>query len=146
MIPDVIAAIVAFLLSKPSVTAVVGDRVYGAEAPRDLPGDGSGMPVRCVVVQASPGGYAGYRRSYIKAGHSRIDLRCYGPDPRGAMEVYRAIHPVLKQAGRFVQDGTLINSINQEIGASALREPDTLWPLVFTSYDVFAAEEELATA
>lgn len=146
MIPDVVAAIVAFLRATPSVTAVVGDHVYGGELPRDLPADGTGMPTQCVVIQASPGGYGAYRRSFIKAGHSRIDLRCYGPDPIGAMEVYRAIHPVLKHAPQFSQDGTLIYSINQEIGASALREPDTLWPFVFTSYDVFAAEEALAPA
>jgi len=144
MQPDIVAAVVTFLLSQREVTALVGSHVYGAELPRDLPASGAGMPVQSIVIQAAPGAFGALRRSYVRAGHQRIDVRCYGDTPETAMQVYRAVHPVLKQAGQFVQGSTLIYSINQEIGAFTTREPDSRWPVTICSYDVFAAEEVMA--
>lgn len=137
MMPDVAAAVVAYLVEDDEVYEATEGRIFGAELPR---AEAASMPRACVVVQASSGGFGVYQRSWAPLGNSRVDVRCFGADPFGAMAVYRAVHPALKRLTRRSQGDTLLYSITPSIGASQLREPDTGWPFVFASYNVFAAE------
>lgn len=135
---DVTVAVVALLKANVDVAALVGTRVFGAELPE---GEAENMPRKCIVLQSAAGGFGALMRTYSKTANSRIDMRCYGETPFEAMKLYRTAHPVLKHLRRTVQGDVLIHAITPSIEASSLREPETLWPLAWASYNVLAAEE-----
>jgi len=99
------------------------------------------MPRKAIVVKQS-GGLGS--RSYMQHSSPRIDIFCYGETPYQARTVRRQVYEVLQQLIRTVTNSTLIHSISPEGGPLDLRDPDTSWPVVFESYQVFAADVPVA--
>ncbi len=139
---DVVSALRQYLLSHSEVTDLVGTRIWGGVLPQL---ESRNMPRNNIVIQASPGGFGRWQRTYIRAGNNRMDLRCYGGDIEQAYAIYRAVHPLLCQLRRGVVTGTLLYDVTPLIEAATLIEPDTKWPFAFASYNVLAAWDAAAS-
>ena len=134
MIQDHVTAVVEYLKADGDIVALVGTRVFGIELPET---ETDNMPRKAIVVKQSGGDGS---RGYLEHSTPRMDVFCYGETPYQARTVRREVYDVLKQLIRTVTDSTLIHSISPEGGPLDLRDPDTQWPVVFESYQVFAAE------
>ncbi len=134
MIQDHVTAVQEYLKADVDIVALVGTRVFGIELP-EL--ESNFMPRKAIVIKQSGGLGSG---GYLEHSSSRMDVFCYGETPYQARTVRREVYNVLKQLIRTVVDSTLIHSISPEGGPLDLRDPDTQWPVVFESYQVYAAE------
>lgn len=135
MIADPIAALIALLKDDADVTTEVGTRVFGGELP---PEETESMPRSAIVVKPAGGGFLG--SAYQQWGDTRADVVFYGSTPKDAWDVYRAAHPVLKQLGRSHWAGCLLHWAKLSGGPVSMRDADTDWPVVFTSWQVLASE------
>lgn len=134
MIQDHVTAVVEYLKADSDIVALVGTRVFGIELPE---AEADFMPRKAIVVKQSGGAGSG---GWLEHSTPRMDVFCYGETPHQARTVRREVYDVLKQLIRTVIDSTLINSISPSGLPLDLRDPDTQWPVVFESYQVFAAE------
>lgn len=140
-IPDVPALVVAYLKTGSIVTSLVGQRIYAEEIPRaELDAWRPNEARACIVVQSSAGGFQTFGRTFIRAGNSRIDLRCYGPDARTAGQIWNAAYPWLKHAKRSVVGSRLLYAAMPLIERTMLREPDTGFWFAWGAFDIIAAE------
>ena len=139
MIQDHVTAVMEYLKADSDIVALVGTRVFGIELP-EL--ETNFMPRKAIVIKQSGGDGSG---GYLEHSSPRIDIFCYGETPHQARTVRREVFDVLKQLIRTVTDSTLINSISPEGGPLDLRDPDTQWPVVFESYQVFAGESPVSS-
>ncbi len=137
MIPDPVAAIVAFLQADTALTALVSTRVFGAELPRD---EVSSMPRKCVLVRRSGIGASAGNRSRIAFSRPRMDVFSHGETPKQAALVDLAAYEALKQMEPNTRGVCRLHDATLVGGPIDLREQDTKWPLVFRSYLVAAAE------
>jgi hypothetical protein len=138
-VTDPLAALVTYLRADASVAALASARVYGGELPGSETID---MPETAVVLSYA-GGYAD-RFAYVELGEPRIDVRCYGDTPYLAHALHRAVHGCLKQMRRNVQGGTMLHCATLESSVQGLRDPDTEWPMAFSSWIVLASERVVA--
>lgn len=138
VIPDPVTALCAYLRSDAELTVLVGTKVFGAELPEN---QNAAMPQRCVVLRRAGGGFL--TGGYLRAGDFRLDCFCYGPTPYEAARVNLAVQEALKQMRRNVQGTALLHWANPSGGGINLRDPDAEWPLVFSSWQVFASEQEV---
>lgn len=134
-IADPLAALVAYLRADALVAALAGARVYGGE----LPGSETVDMPQAAVVLTPAGGYAD-RFAYMELGEPRIDVRCYDSTPYLAHRLYRTVHGALKHMTRNVQGSTMLHCATLESSVEGLRDPDTEWPLAFSSWIVLASE------
>lgn len=135
-IPDPLAALIAYLKADADVTAAVGTRVFGGELP---PGETKSMPRKAIVIRPS-GGPQTFGGGYQQYGELRLDFFAYGETPLEAFNVWRALHPALKQMRRNRQSTTLLHWAQPSGSPIALRDPDTDWSYNFSSWVVLAAE------
>jgi hypothetical protein len=136
MIPDHIEALVAFLKLDADVASVAASRVFGAELPES---ETSFMP-RSAVVLLPAGGLTAIGDGVQRYGDVRVDVRAYGTTPKLANDVWRAVHPALKDLLREVHAETLLHWAKPSGGPISLRDPDTHWPFVLSSWQVFRSE------
>lgn len=140
MIPDRLAALIDYLTEHPDIDALVDGRVYGRTIPRE---DTNSMPRKCItlsLVAGSPG-----RFTLLKVSSSRMDVRCYGETDTEAMAVHLAVFEVLKNLERLAHGDTLIHRASPEIGMFPHQDPDIPeWPVVFSSWELLAAEVAIA--
>lgn len=134
-VPDPTAALVAYLRADTALYALVGARVYGAELPAS---EASHMPRAAVVVRDAGGMGA---RSEAPVWTPRVDVWCYGATPLEAKAVHLAVHAALRVLHRQVHAGALLHAASPGSGPHADRDPDTRWPLVWSSWTVIAGEE-----
>lgn len=134
MIQDHVTAVAEYLKADLNIVALVGTRVFGIELPES---ETDFMPRKTIVIKQSGGADSG---GWLEHSTPRMDIFCYGETPYQARTVRREVYNVLKQLIRTVIDSTLINSISPSGLPLDLRDPDTQWPVVFESYQVFAAE------
>lgn len=132
-IPDPIDALVAFLRADPDVSGLIAARVFNTEV------EAASMPRKCAVVGYS-GGPGAIGRAYQRYGDVRIDVRCYGETPKAARDVWRRVQPALKDLRRAVHLQCLLHWARQGGGPTSLRDPDTDWPFVWSSWQVLVAE------
>lgn len=135
-IPDVIAALVAFLKDDPGINIVTAGRISGGELP---PSVTNLMPTKTIVVKDA-GGLESIGQAYQEYGDKRYDIICYGTTPKTAKDVYRNVYPAMKNLRREVHLQTLLHWAKQAGGPMPLRDPDTDWPSTFSSWQVLAAE------
>lgn len=136
--------VVAFLLADAGVAALVGNHVYGGELPQT---EAALMPRGAIVVNDAGMGSGGgsfrfMNTGYLPIGINTKDLRCYGATPEAAKAVWLACREALKGIGlqgRVIAGGCLIYSVSLA-GPIGLREPEVLWPLVWSTINVMAAE------
>lgn len=136
MIPDLIGALVTALKADSGVAAVVGTRVFGGHLPDS---ETSSMPRACVVIQyaGSPNIYGSGAQEY---GDKRVDVRSYGATPFEANRLWRTVHPALKTLTREVHSQTLVHWVKPVGGPNDLREPDTDYPFVLSTWWVLMSE------
>jgi hypothetical protein len=139
VIPDPVVALIAYLRSNAALTVLIGTRVFGAELPENQV---AFMPQRSVVLRRAGGGLL-MGEGYMRLGDFRLDVTCYGETPYQASQVNLALYEALKQMRRNVQGSALLHWANPSGGGIALRDPDAEWPLVFSSWQVLASEQEV---
>lgn len=133
---DYVAGLVALLRASEPLQLLVEDRIYGMELPRDT-STTSEMPRAALVVNPSGGlGIA----SYAQITRPRIDLRAYGSTPGTALKALLAAHDVLKYAKNSIAAGVKFYGVTLLSAPVNLREPDTEWPLVVSSWEMLVNE------
>ena len=133
---DVVAALVAFLAADADIATASGGRIFGAEVPE---AEVSEMPRECVVIRPS-GGVGTYGRAWQEYGDARYDVHCYGPTPEDAGDLWRAVHPALKNLTREVHAEVLLHWAREAGGPMSLRDRDLGWPYTFGAWQVLASE------
>lgn len=139
-VADPIGALVELLLADSTVQASVDDRAFGGELPA---GEAKHMPRRALVLRPS-GGASLTGRSNVEHDTQRVDLFAYGATPREAAQVMAAAALCLRRVNRQVAADTLVHWVQSAGGFSSGREPDTDWPRVFQSFQVFHALESVS--
>jgi len=134
-LPDVVDAVQAYLAADSAVAAVVATRIWPAETPES---ESTSMPRACVVVRLA-GGWPSINDAPIE--HCDVDLTCYGSTPKEARTVYQAAHDAMRNMGREVAAGVKLYSARRAGGPFQGREPDTAWPMVWSSWAVLASEQ-----
>jgi hypothetical protein len=143
VVPDAIAALVAFLKADSAVASATGGRVYGVTLPQ---GQASAMPRSAVVLTASgSGGNDPGARSYAEVGAQRVDVRCYGATALDASGVHGAVYGALKQLRRARYADVTLYRANVETRGIHMQDADGDWPLVLSVWDVLVSEQAVAT-
>jgi hypothetical protein len=135
-LPDIKGAVIAHLRASSEIAALASTRVSGrVQAAWTLPG-------YAVLVDGPKGG-----PGELGAGlyGMRFDLRCYGPDDRTAMMLWRTVNAYLlvpdgSRAVSFYQAQTRIHAVHAEGGPIGFVDPDTDWPSTDSGY-VFTFSE-----
>jgi hypothetical protein len=134
--PDYVLGLRAFLLGTGDVIALVQERIFAPEVPQ---GEADDMPRKCAVLRPAGGGIL-TSNSYMQLGDPRIDIFSYGETPYEADRVHRAVYGALKQMRRNVQGEALLHWAKPSTAGLPLRDPDTEWPYVLSSWQVLVAE------
>ncbi len=134
--PSPIAALVEHLKADTTVADDVGTRVFGSEIPED---ERSSMPEATVVVKRA-GGLDVIGQGFQEYGDIRVDVLCYAATPFLADELALAVQPALKQLRRTVYEDCVLHWARASGGALPLRDPDTDWPIVVSSWQVLVGE------
>jgi hypothetical protein len=119
--PDVLRD---YLLSKPTLTALIGTRLW---AERIYPPTGYTPSQGGAIAFRSRGGAPDYSSALL--GQS-WQFKCYGANELAANAVYRALFDVLHDA-----KGGSIHSAHLDIAGQTLEEPTTGWPYVLCFYE-----------
>lgn len=135
---DVLPALRAILLADADVAALVGTRIYGERVNEADIGQGPNTQ-QAIELSLEPSG-VGRRFNNLALQQVGVELRCYGPTPYEAREVWRHAHQCLKRAIRSTMDDVIIHSINPDMGPVSIIDPDTEWPVVWELWSVIAAE------
>ena len=140
---NVALATIAFIKAQTAVTALVGTHVYGATLPRTLIESGT-MPTYAIVVRHAGGGRLGKGGQLLR--DRRLDIDTYGATPQLADDLYEALSDRLRLLGfagspRFLDAGshTLLHWAIPENDGINVVDPNTTWPLTFSSWQVLAS-------
>lgn len=137
--PDMIDALRRYLLADPDVSELVGTRVFGGELPS---GQASSMPRHAVVIRYSGGGSLG--GGHQEYSDKRVDVRCYGSTIYEADRLWRSVGPALQALQREVHADCLLHWARRGGGPIDLRDPDTDWPFIFSSWQVLSSDRVAA--
>ena len=132
--PDTVDAMIGFLKGQTAVTALTGTRLWPSETP---PSEAASMPRACVVVRWS-GNWPGQSEGPLQM--PSVDVVCYGATPKGARSVYLAVYEALRALKRQTYASALLHAARLSGGPFEGREPDTVWPMVWSSWTVLASE------
>lgn len=140
-LPDLAGALRAYLRAQPSITALVGDRVW-IGWPRDPNGAlRVKVPpfVYALVIETGRGGLPPDTEApYL---YERVDVSCLGPDEHDANLLYRTVTPCLVDPTRTRPQGfraanTLVAGAYLEGGPVRALDPATNWPRTWSSYQI----------
>lgn len=136
LLPDLLFALITALRTDSDVVAMVGNRVYGLQVPDS---ETVNMPRAALVVRyvTLPMMYGTGSQNY---GDNGIEVLTYGATPYDADRLWRIVHPMLKHLMREVHSHVLIHWARPISGPYPLRELDTDWPYVLSTWQVMAAE------
>lgn len=135
-VPDYVEALRLFLLADENVAAAISGRGFGGEVP---PAEDKHMPRAAFLIRQA-GGPQAIGSGYAKFGDQRVDVNCYGATPKSANDLYRTVYPALKQLRRQVIAECFLHWAIKGGGPTPLRDPDTDWPYVFSSWQVLVGE------
>jgi len=133
MTTDAKAATIVVLKANDNLFGLVSGRIYyDAES---FQVDVEDMPHKAISIYRSGGPEDS---GYSETTYERLDLKCWGDTPREAMRVHSEVQNFLKAfTPRNVStpDGVmrLFNFVRSG-GPNELRDPDTDWPLVWSSW------------
>lgn len=135
---DLLGALIAFLKSQATITALVSSRVFGQE----LPGEETGaMPRKAIVLRyAGQGASIIGRQDYARHGSILIDIWHYGETFYQCDRVRRDVHPILKQLSQQVQSSCLIHNAIKQAGPIMIADPEKGWPIIIDTYSVLYSE------
>jgi hypothetical protein len=136
--PDPIAALINFLKADQDVSALAGNRIFGASLP---PGEAASMPRACVVIQKAGGfGQASYQQVY----RQRVDVRTYGRTAAEISELQLCCQRALNELWRRGQSGeAMLLSATQETAANQGVEAQTRWQFEFSVWTVLTHYSEV---
>lgn len=148
MAVDRVKALVQFLKNNPSVSAMVGARIYDDEIPDAAV---ARMPKATVVIKRSGGARSigGPDNDFSDA---RVDVRCYAWTKASAVDLELAVYDALRHLTRVVVGGTLLHWCRDASGLQTGYEPTTpitpstpvdrknAWPFAWRSWQVMAAD------
>lgn len=144
-IPDHLAALRTFLISDAGVAAATGgagsgSRVFAGQLPEKFVASGL-MPTGAVLITAA-GGLGTFGGGYQQFGDRRVDVRSYGASPHSANDLWRVVHPALKNLARELigDPACLLHWARPAGGPLPLRDPDKDWPFVLSTWQVLSAE------
>lgn len=135
-VPDPILAVMALLAADTDVAALVSGRVYGMELPE---ADDVSMPRYALVVTLA-GGNLLTGGTWSEYGDPRFDVFAYGATRLEANQLYRAAHVALKAMTRVKHASVLLHWARPAGGPIPLRDPDTTWPYVLSTWQVLLSE------
>jgi hypothetical protein len=130
---DSTAIVTQYLLQNSGVQAQVADRVFGVLIPgnevnENLPG--TELPK--FVLLSGMGGFAQLNLPFVEPTYQ---VRCYGPSPRAAREVYRAVFDALHAVDNFYFAGNYIVWSREEVQGQDLIDPQTGWSFVLAFFN-----------
>jgi hypothetical protein len=138
--PDVVAAVIAFLMDEDEVIEYIGTGDSAAIA-NALPAEEEAtMPKPYLVVSRSGGSGGPGARSWMELDAARVDVRAYGVDPSKAADLARKVKRAMKSMSREVYAGVLLHDSVESGGIAETSEPDTNWPVSFAAYMVTYSE------
>ncbi|MDR6708170.1 hypothetical protein J2X73_002541 [Novosphingobium sp. 1748] len=140
MAGDPVAALVAALKADAGIAEQLGESVFGGELPM---GEAASMPRKALVLKPS-GGPSLTNGSNAAHDTQRIDVFAYGATPAEAAALMADVSLCLLWLQRAVWAQTLIHWVNSAGGYMSGREPDTDWPRVFKSFQVFHALQSVS--
>jgi hypothetical protein len=133
-IANPLTAVRAHLLNDADLRTLASTRVYAGELPKT---EASNMPRQAVVVTLAGG--AG-PASDVPIMQIVIDVTCYGATGLQATSLYLATRAALRALRRDLAADSLLHSAVELTGPRELRDPDTDWPLTWSSWRVIASE------
>lgn len=133
-IANPLTAIRAHLLDDADLRTLAGVRVYAGELPKK---EADNMPRQAVVVTLVGG--AG-PASDVPIMQITIDVTCYGATGLQATSLYLATRAALRNVRRDMAADALLHSAVELSGPRELRDPDTDWPLTWSSWRIIASE------
>lgn len=136
---DPIEALVTLVAANAAVLALVGARVYGEELPAEAT---SGDQPQPSVVITGAGGIPAAVSAEMEVERMRVDVFTYASTPYAASQLAQTVYSALRSIKRERVGSTLIHWVRPAGGLIGQRDPDTRWPRVFKSYEVFVSEKE----
>lgn len=136
---DPTAALAAYLLAQPAVSAIVAGRVFRPDLPAS---EDKLMPRACIVVREAGGGNL-FGPSNIGWGDPRIDLICYGARRLEADQLAREVALALKALRRQTLEGCALQWARPS-KPLPLIDQDTQWPYSLVSAQVAHTEPAVA--
>ena len=133
-IANPLTAVRSHLLNDADLRTLASTRVYAGELPKS---EADNMPRQSVVVTLAGG--AG-PASDVPIMQIVIDVTCYGATGLQATSLYLATRAALRTLRRDLAADSLLHSAVELSGPMELRDPDTDWPLTWSSWRVVASE------
>jgi len=133
-IANPLAALAGYLRAIPELQAACGARVF-AQA---LPGQEAPQMPRTAVVLRSSGGPGTPRNLPLL--YVRLDAVSYGRTYLEADNLGWVVHAALNGLDRVETGGTLLHALVSAGGPISVRDPDTEWPQVVSTWTLMAAE------
>jgi len=135
---DVMTALHDWVVSLPSVSALVDTRVYVNRVPRGtIEAADTFHPEKMLVLRQSGGqGKADTLNRDLPA----INILCYGESDFEADRVRRAVWSEFVHMDRVRQGDVMLYDINPTGGPIPLVDPDIVWPAVSQSFTLQAAD------
>ncbi len=138
---DPLAALIRYLKLDAHTIDMTGTRIYGGELPET---EVSSMPRATILLRLVGGGLLPISNSYVEVSDVRVDAYAYGATPSSAFRAHRCLAGALKQMRRNTQGRTVLHWAMPAGGPQSLREANTEWPLVLSTWQVLYAEREPA--
>jgi pentatricopeptide repeat protein len=126
-IADSAKIIVDLLLSKPTITALVGSRVAKDLLPESFENDNPAIVVSC---STSPDNQQG------KIIVADAVIRCYGGsgNPDDAEEVFRTVYDAIQDVTETVFSGGVVDA--SFVTGQMVFDPDLLWPVHISTFRI----------
>ncbi|MCZ7538240.1 MAG: hypothetical protein M5T61_21420 [Acidimicrobiia bacterium] len=132
---DPIDALVSWLRLDSDLVALVGGRVYGGQVPQF---ENASMPRPLVTVNPAGGGFLGRSQDY---GDRRIDVDCYGQTRPESWAVYLASRGRASSISNASSPtGCSWHWANEASRGTSGVEPDTDWPVTYSSWQLLASD------
>lgn len=136
--PDVYDALTDYLRQCHDVTDLASVRIF----PRELPASEAVSMPRAAIVLVPSGGLGG--NDTVSLMSPRVDITAYAATPKQAFLLYLAAFEALRALSRKTHAHALLSSAIQGGGPLQMRDADTAWPFVWSSWTLFASTVYIA--
>jgi hypothetical protein len=129
-----LTALRAYLIADAGILTLASTRVYAGELPKT---EADNMPRAALVARLAGGSGPA---SDVPALYVTVDVTCYGATGLQATALYLAAREALRGLKRDQLVDNVLHSAVELSGPLELRDPDTHWPLTWSSWRVIASE------
>jgi len=137
-VADYIGAFRSYLLSEAGISGLVGTRIFASAVPVS---EAVNMPRKIVVLSPASGSYL-LESSYLATSERTLDVRCYGETAYEAWLVHQQVYSSLKSMRSRFEGAVKLFWASPYSTGETLRDPDTEWDFVFSSWRVYVADYE----